>query len=70
MIILLRYTGGLQDPAAVTTAVKDGLASLEFRQVITQLCDELKSLNKMEEGVSPPQGLLCIYILVCVCVRL
>lgn len=53
----LGYTGGLQDPAAVTTAVKDGLASLEFRQVITQLCDELKSLNKMEEGVSPPQGI-------------
>ena len=48
--------GELQDPGKATAAVKDGLASVEFRQVIVQLCDEIKSLNKLEESVSPPQG--------------
>ena len=37
--------------------VKDGLASVHFRQIVMQLCNELKSLNKMEEGLSTPQGL-------------
>lgn len=50
------YTGELQDPAAVSAAVKDGLASVHFCQVVMQLCNELKSLNKMEERVSAPQG--------------
>ena len=50
------YTGELQDPGTVTAAVKDGLASPQFRQVIVQVCNEIKSLNKMEEGVSVPQG--------------
>ena len=50
------YTGELQDAGTVTAAVKDGLGSPQFRQVIVQLCNELKSLNKMEEGVSAPQG--------------
>jgi len=61
------YTGELQDAAAVSAAVKDGLASVHFRQVVMQLCSELKSLNKMEEGVSTPQGLyIHEYLQVCV----
>ena len=59
------YMGELLDPGKAIAAVKDGLASVEFRQVIVQLCDEIKSLNKMEEGVSPPQG-QHIHILQCI----
>ena len=41
----------------VTLGSYRSLASMQFRQLIIQLCDELKLLNKMEEGVSAPQGL-------------
>lgn len=63
------YTGELQNVTAVSDAVRDGLGSAQYCQVVTQLCDELKSLNKMEEGISAPQGLYhraTGYVLVCV----
>jgi len=51
-----RYEGELSDTATLSKAVKEGLASQHYCQIIVQLCSELKETNKMEEGVSPPQG--------------
>jgi len=51
-----RYEGELSDAAALSKAVKEGLTSQHYCQIIVQLCSELKETNKMEEGVTPPQG--------------
>ncbi|XP_065905812.1 protein FAM98B-like [Dysidea avara] len=52
----LGYEGELSDTAALSKAVQEGLASRHYCQIIVQLCSELKETNKMEESVSPPQG--------------
>ena len=58
LLVSCRYEGELSDTAALSKAVQEGLASRHYCQIIVQLCSELKETNKMEESVSPPQGMV------------
>eukprot|EP00731_Ephydatia_muelleri_P017983 Em0011g23a len=52
----LRYSGKLLEESDLRDAVQQGLASHEYRHICSSLCEELKTLNQMQECVSRISG--------------
>ncbi len=51
-----RYAGPLLEDGALPSAVKGGLGSLPYVDLVISLCTELKSLLDTQETVTRPAG--------------